>query len=98
MSNATNVQIPPRTITVPLNKSAPVNPPSSLVTKAPAIGVPVKVLQSTYFADGELRKRRHSRHHPEHCSYFPHVWTDLRTTWSEQGNDRPYRQLYSTQV
>jgi hypothetical protein len=44
MTKAANVQIPPRTITVPLNKSAPVNPPSSFVTKAPARGVPVKVL------------------------------------------------------
>src|SRR5438045_469277 len=98
ISNATNVQTPPRTITVPLNRSAPVNPPFSLVTKAPAIGVPVKVLSSTCIADGKLRKRRHSGHHPEHCPYFPHVWTDLSTTWSEQGNDRPYHQPYSTQL
>jgi len=56
ITNVANVQRPPRTMTVPLNNNAPVNPPFSLVTSAPAIGVPVSVLPSANSTVRILRK------------------------------------------
>jgi hypothetical protein len=71
------VHKPPRTNAVPLNANALVNFPPCAVTKAPEIGVPVRVLLVTRETDIEIRNGGESCHHAKHCPYFPHVRADL---------------------